>query len=471
VRAHLSNAVYGILDYAAYPVGMLIVAPVVLRNLGIAQYGVWTVATAAVSMGSIVASGFGDANIQHVATQRSSGDPGALLRAVRSTMGIHLVLGVAMTLASWLLAPFAAAHAVSSDVGLRSACLWSFRIASLVMLARAIESVCISTQRAFERYGAAVRISVIARLLPLGAAAVSRSVVNVMVATAVLIVLGLCVQLVHLKSLLHADSLMPAFDPAATKALFGFGIFSWIQAVSGVIFSQADRLIMGVTLGAAVVTSYALCVQMAQPIYGLAASGLHFLFPYLSGRRATASTAALRKAVLLAFLANLLLVAAGTAILLLFGIRVLQAWGGDALAQSARPVLPLIAWSTALMGLNVTGSYAMLALGRVRAVTWLNLGGGAVMMLLIALLLPRHGVYGIAMARLCYGPIALLVYIPLAFLLRSRPETRLPAADSDSTHEEAGTKTNAHSRRLSAPYHRRNPLLTTTRPVKHEGQI
>ena len=471
MRNHLSNAAYGILDYAAYPIGMLIVAPVVLRNLGIAQYGVWTVATAAVSMGSIVASGFGDANIQHVATQRASGDPGALLRAVRSTMGIHLMLGITMTLISWLLAPYAAAHVVSSDAGLRSACLWSFRIASLIILARAIESVCISTQRAFERYGAAVRISVIARLLPLGAAAVSRSVVNIMVATAVLIVLGLCLQLVHLKSLLHADSLMPAFDPAATKALFGFGIFSWIQAVSGVIFSQADRLIMGVTLGATVVTSYALCVQMAQPIYGLAASGLHFLFPYLSGRRGTASTAVLRKAVFVAFLANLLLVAAGTAMLLLFGGRVLQAWGGDAIAQSAKPVLPLIAWSTALMGLNVTGSYAMFALGRVRAVTWLNLVGGAAMMLLIALLLPRHGVYGIAMARLCYGPITLLVYLPLAFLLRSRPEARLPVAAGDSPRQEAGTKTHARPRRLAALSQSGNSVLAATQPVNHEGHL
>src|ERR1700739_3014977 len=50
----------------ALPRGMVPVAPVARRNLGVAQYGVWTVATAAVSMGSIIASGFGDANIQHV---------------------------------------------------------------------------------------------------------------------------------------------------------------------------------------------------------------------------------------------------------------------------------------------------------------------------------------------------------------------------------------------------------------------
>ena len=93
MRAHLSNAAFGVLDYAAYPVGMLLVAPIMLRNLGIAQYGIWAVATAAVNTGSIIASGFGDANIQHVATGRTTGDLNSLVRTVRSTMGIHLVLG------------------------------------------------------------------------------------------------------------------------------------------------------------------------------------------------------------------------------------------------------------------------------------------------------------------------------------------------------------------------------------------
>jgi exopolysaccharide biosynthesis WecB/TagA/CpsF family protein len=441
MRAHLSNAAYGVLDYMAHPIGMLIIAPIVLRNLGVAQYGVWAVATAAVSAGSIIASGFGDANIQHIASQRSVGDSGALLRVVRSTMGIHLVMGSVIALISWMLAPYLAAHVSGSDAALQSVCLWSLRIASVLMLVRAIESVCISTQRAFERYGAAVKISIAARLLTLVAAAgltyVSRSVVSIMVATAVLIVLGVWLQLNSLKKLLHADSLVPAFDKRATKALFAFGIFSWLQAISGVIFSQTDRLVTGVSLGAATVATYALCVQLAQPIYGLAASGLHFLFPFLSARRA-GSAVEFRRSVLVGLLANLLLVAAGVSVVLLFGDRVLHSWAGASVAETAKPILPLVAWSSALMGLNVTGSYAMLALGRVRTVTWLNLSGGAVMIILILWLLPHYGVWGVAAARLSYGPITLLLYIPLALLLRPDGEA---FQDREIVHPHVRAKT------------------------------
>jgi exopolysaccharide biosynthesis WecB/TagA/CpsF family protein len=431
MKTQLSNAAYGVLDYTAHPIGMLLIAPVVLRHLGVAQYGVWAVVTAAVSAGSIMASGFGDANIQHVASQRSAGDRSALLRVVRSTMGIHLILGTAVALICWMLAPYLAAKVAASDAPVQFACLWSLRIASIMILARSIESVCISTQRAFERYGAAVRISMAARLATLAVAAgmtfVCRSVVGIMIASAILLVLGVWLQFIQLKKLLGTDSLTPSFDRGATKALFAFGIFSWLQAVSGVIFGQADRLATGASLGAVAVASYALCVQLAQPIYGLAASGLHFLFPYLSARR-SGSAVEFRRSVFIGLLANLLLVAGGVSVVLLFGNRVLYSWAGASIAESAKPILPLIAWSSALMGLGVTGSYTMLARGRVRTVTCLNLGGGAVMVFLIMRLLPLYGVWGVAAARLSYGPITLLLYIPLALLLRPAAE---PVRDRD----------------------------------------
>jgi O-antigen/teichoic acid export membrane protein len=421
MRAHFSNAAYGVLDYMAYPAGMLVVAPIAVRNLGAAQFGVWMIANAALSIGSIMASGFGDANIRYVSMARGGNDQARLSGAVRSTMGIHILLGATIALISWTLAPAAAARIASSNAELRIECLWCLRVASLLILVRAVETVCVSTQRAFERYGAAVRISVIARLLALASAAVlplaKQGVVSVMIATAIFITVSLGMQLVQLKRLLGAHSLWPSFDRETTHALLGFGIFSWIQAVSGILFGQVDRLITGIYLGAAAVASYALCAQMAQPIYGIAASGLHFLFPYVSARVTEGSVKPLRRTVLLAFGANFLLVAFCTAMLLVLGTRLLTLWGGVAIARAGGSVLPLLVWSTAAQALSVTGTYTMLALGRVRLVTFLNLAGGAAMLLAARWLLPKYGMHGMAMARLFCGPFTLLVYIPLAAML------------------------------------------------------
>jgi O-antigen/teichoic acid export membrane protein len=441
VRAFLANAAYGMLDYAAHPIGMLLVAPIVLRNMGTAQYGVWAVATAAVSMGSIIASGFGDANIQHVASQRSVGNLDALVPAVRSMIGINLILGTVLSFIAWMLAPYAAHHIASSDAALQRDCLCSLRIVAALIWLRTMESVCICTQRAFERYGAAVRISIFARVLSLIAAAaltyVSHTVTSIVAATALLSLLATWLQFKHLRHLLHVDSLTPSFDRNATKAILGFGVFSWLQAVCGVIFGQADRLLLGVSMGAVTVASYAVCTQMAQPIYGFAASGLHFLFPYLTRQNASRSPSALPKTIFAAFTCNFLFVTAATFGLLLFGVRILRIWVGGSIAQSSVSILPIIVLGSALLGLNVTGTYSLLAIGRVRTVTWLNVGGGTAMMLLMIALLPYFGMYGMAAARICYGATTLLLYIPLIHQLRQNHAARLPEPAVASVNEEA----------------------------------
>jgi len=440
MRTHLANATYGVLDYAAYPIGMLIVAPIVLHNLGTARYGVWAVVTATVSMGSMIASGFGDANIQQVASQRSAGEYGALLRTVRSLIGINLVSATVLSFIAWMLVPSVSHRLASSDPVLQRDCIWSLRIACVLIWVRTQESLCISTQRAFERYGAAVRISVLARMLSLAVAAGLTYFfpsITVVVASAALInLLGTLLQFIHLRRLIGFHSIAPAFDRAALKALLSFGAFSWLQAVSSVVVSQTDRLFLGVSLGASAVASYALCTQIAQPIYGVAAAGLHFLFPYLSGR-ISSSSSDVRKAVLIAFACNVFFVVAGALTLLLFGRRILHMWAGEAIPQSSLSLLPLIVWGFSLLALNVTATYALFALGRVRVVTSLNLAGGLVMLLLMVCLLPRFGTRGMAMARLCYGLITLILYFPLVRHLRMRQHAVPPLQATRPACEES----------------------------------
>jgi O-antigen/teichoic acid export membrane protein len=436
---HVTNAAFGMLDYLTYPLGMLFVAPIALRYLGAAHYGVFSVATATVSTGSIIASGFGDANIRLISKSRDNDSIGQA-HTVRCAMGIHLVLGITIMMIILSMAPLAAKHIAESNQALQRECTWSLSIAGLLVLLRAIETVCISTQRGFEDYGKAVRISLSGRIVSLTSVALfplfGLSIVAIMIASLFVGVSSLGLQILQLAKRFDVPSVWPTFDRTISSALLSFGAFTWIQAVSGLVFGQADRLIAGISMGATAVASYAICVQMAQPIYGLAASGLHFLFPNLSARSAGNAAGAQRRAVFLAFGANLIMVGATAGLLLTFSPFLLKLWGGDTLARSGRLVFPIIIWSTALSGLGVTGSYAMLALGRVRAVTLLNLTGGALMIVAISILLPRYGLYGIAVARLIYGPITLLIYVPLLIMLyRSSSTTTQPATGSVAWEE------------------------------------
>ena len=442
MRLQIANSAYGLLDYAAYPFGMLALAPIVLRHLGVAQYGIWAVATAVVSLASIVASGFGDANIQQVATRRGTGDREPLLRVVRATMGIHLLLGTALGLILWIAAPLLANRLSLSDVALHHACLWCIRIAGIITPVRAIETVCISTQRAFERYGAAVRISIAGRLLSLASAAVlatfTGSVVNIMAATAVFASLGLLAQLIRLRQLLDHQGLAPSFDPAVTRDLIRFGIFTWLLSATGVMFSQADRLFAGASMGASDVVSYALCAQISQPVYGLTAAGLHFLFPHFASRLSNVPSAALRKTLLTTLLINVLLVFAVAGGLLAFSGTLLHLLAPDAIARQCIPLLPSVLASSALLALGVSGTFTMLAIGRVIPVTLINLAAAVALLLVIAVFLRAFGVTAIVAARAIFALISLLVYVPLFHELRLgvfRPESPISRAHEIAAEE------------------------------------
>jgi O-antigen/teichoic acid export membrane protein len=163
---------------------------------------------------------------------------------------------------------------------------------------------------------------------------------------------------------------------------------------------------------------------MAQPIFGFSAGGLHFLFPYLANRRASSSDASLRRPVLIALGCNVLFVAVTGGGLLWLGQRILHLWAGATVAQAAEPVLPMIVWSSALLGLNVTATYALLSMGSVRVVTAVNLAGGALMLVLMFALTPRFGIQGIALARLVFSLLPLALYLPLFRRLYLTPADR-----------------------------------------------
>jgi O-antigen/teichoic acid export membrane protein len=424
MRRHLTNAWYGVIDYLSYPVGMLLVAPIVLHRIGAAEYGLWMIATSVVSAGSIVASGFGDACVQRVAQLRAIGEAHVAASAVRSILAINLLLGCLLGFASWLLAPYASSRIAATQSVTQSECVVVMRIASVLILVRAMESVPVGVQRAFEQYRTTVRISSSVRILTLASAAVLASLGmrcgSILSATAVVMVLGAAAQLHQARRLLNGAPLRPMFTSGETRLLLERGSFLWLQSIGGVIFGQLDRILLGTYLGALAVAPYSLCVQFTHPIYGLTGAALNFLFPYLSGRVAVESPRVLRQTVFKAFAVNALLVAFPSALLLIFGKRIIALWAGATVAESAAPILPTVVLASAFVGLSVTGIYAMQALGLFRTVAYVSLTGRAVTLFVMIGLLRHSGLAGLADARLCYGAVALMVYLPLLQQLGSR---------------------------------------------------
>jgi O-antigen/teichoic acid export membrane protein len=424
-RRTLRNGLYAIAEYMSQPLGMLLAAPYLLRHLGASQFGVWVLASAAVYSGNIVSSGFGDAAVKYVAMYRGRNDAAGITRIVRGMISINLVLSSLFAATLWFLAPYAVAHIAHIESNLQIACLQSFRIGSLLLVIRSIDSVFVSTLRAYEQYSPAVRISVCSRIAILVAAIVlvasGFGVVEIMLATLAVSTISAIAQGFAVRAVAGRILLLPSFHRETLALIADFGCFSWLQAVSAAAFGQADRLVIGVFLGAPAVAVYALCAQAAQTIHGIVAAGFHAIFPHLSSRLESEPLSKLRHIVWIAFKTNLALALLLGLPAIVFSHPILTLWMGPDFARQAWPILSILSGAFALFALNVTAHYAMLAIGQVRLVTVLNLLAGAAMFLLMLFLTPKFGAIGTASARLVCGPITCLLYLRLYKMTRRAP--------------------------------------------------
>jgi O-antigen/teichoic acid export membrane protein len=422
------NGSYAIAEYASLPLGLLLTAPYLLRHMGAAQFGIWVLASAAVNSGNTASSGFGDAAVKYVAMYRGRNDATGIARVVRGMLSINLALGGLFAIALWSLAPFAAGRVAQIDPGLRATATNCFRIGSLLLLVRSIDGVFTSTLRAFERYSPAVRITLCSRIAALVAAvalvACGGNVLEIMQATLAIATLAVIAQGIAVRAIAGRIVLLPSLHGETLSKIMNYGCFSWLQAVSSAVFSQADRLVIGMTLGAPAVAGYALCAQAAQTIHGIVAAGFHALFPHLSSRIETETLLELRRTVWTAFKVNLLIAFLLGAPFILFSRPILTVWMGHEFAMLSWPILSILGCSFVLFALNVTAHYTLLAIGKVRVVTFLNLAAGAAMLTLMLLLTPKFGMIGTAASRLVCGPITCLLYFPLYKFLHAESTKR-----------------------------------------------
>jgi O-antigen/teichoic acid export membrane protein len=430
-RAAVINAAFGILDYIAQPLGMLLAAPFLIHRLGLSQYGMWMLASATVGAAGLLSTGFGDATIRYASLFRGRGDWFRVNQVVGGTILINLVLSTAVALMLWAFSPYAVHHWFKIEPELQNACVKALQVGSALLVVRSIDSVFVNVLRAFEQYRPAVEIAVCVRATTIIAAvwlvAKGQGVVSIMVATLVTATVGMILQAMAVRARVGPVPLLPAWHRNALSGLLSFGSFSWLQGLSGIVFNQADRLIIGALLGTSAVAYYSICAQAAQPIHGLVASGLHFLFPHLSARNSSANRTALQPLISTAFWLNAVLVLSLSIPVVLLSKPLLTLWMGPAFAHHAWLILTVLAISFGLLGLNVTGHYTLLALGEAQYVTCLNLLAGAITLIAIGALIPRFGLVGAAAGRMLYGPITWVMYLKIRRLV---PDQDLPEASA-----------------------------------------
>jgi O-antigen/teichoic acid export membrane protein len=387
----------------------ILATPFLIHRLGAGQYGLWSFGIALIGTVSFLQVGIGDAVTKFVSEDHGRGDSDRIHLLIRTTLTTYALLGFLVVIAGFATAPSLAHRMSFLKSGNEITYTWVVRLASIGICFRFIEAVFYAALRGFARYDVILRIGIGIKIATVAAAvgvvAMGEGAVGVLGITVAVTGLGTLIAGVTWYSIGGGFDLVPTLHRESLRRVFGFGVYSWVQGLGGMMFNQMDRLLIGATLGAAPLAYYTICVQLAQQVHGITAAGFNFIFPVMSTSLARGERTGLRETYRYGSWAN---IAVGTLLalpLILFSGWILTIWVGPQVAARASMILAILAITYLILAVNVVPHNALLALGRVRFVSFMNLAGGALSLLLMAVLIPPMGLAGAALGRLAYGPI------------------------------------------------------------------
>ncbi len=413
------RALWSVLDAIATPASALATLAALVRALGASDYGVLVIAMAASGVCLAINPAIAATTTKFVS--ELSGRPGrqtvagvisVALLAV-AAIDVTLLLGTALFtrhLRGWL---FGAASVDTPHLGL---VLW---LAVLSMALQQIETVLGGAIRGLERFRRQAAIELLSRatltVAVIYVAWQSRSLVLILGAQCVVFCISMLVRALALRRVLPHQRLFARPTLAEAGLLIRYGGWMGLTALAGVVYASVDRIIIGRVLGTVAAGAYNIDLQITQLIHFVPASLFAFALPLFS-RLAAQETVPYRE-IGRTFRAYMLGIAS-TALIVSAAITVswplmLSLFAGSNFAAGRSGVVILLILNFLLLACNVGPYYLLIALGQARTVAVITSISTLAALILMAVLIPRYGLFGAAVSRLAYG-VGSMMLLPRA---------------------------------------------------------
>lgn len=410
-----SSSIWVLSEYGWYPLLLILATPWFLHQLGTEQYGYWMLLTATVSFGGILNFGTGAATIKAVsAVVGKTGGVVGTANAVRAALAIAIlggsILGLLVFALFWYFGTTFLGEMNSIEFVRLTGCA-----AALLILLEQVDNVFSSSLKGAENFGPAARIEMLSKTLQVLCSAVvvwQWPTLEALYWTLVVVaVIRAVAKLVVFQGVFSLSNLRPSLR--GVQEILHFAKWGWFQGIGNVLFSVADRFLIGSLLGAASLSYYSVASQLAMQIHAASAAGLSVIFPKISRKLESKEAFSLWRVMKLTMTGNLIFSSLLAAVLLLFGPEILLFWVGADIAAPTAKVLPWLAITYWLLALNVVPYYVLLGLGRIRYVSITVVTAGIVGIIVAYLAIPRLDLIGAAIGRGVYAVLALSLIIPL----------------------------------------------------------
>ncbi len=383
----------------------LAVVPLYLKYLGIESYGLIGFFATLQAVFQLLDMGMAPTINREVARSSATGDLSGARDLLHTLATIYWILALAIALVVLLLAPSIAKHWLQSDklpyqtvcdavilMGLVAAARWPVGLYQGALMGAQRLAVAGSINIAMVTFANAGAVLVLAFISPTVEAffiwqAIAGMVYAVLMRRAAWLVVG--------------RNQSVKFNKDVLKSVWRFSAGMSVVALSGVIFTQIDKIILSKILGLAEYGQYMLATLMVSGLYVLVTPFFNATYPKFSAFVAKGEISQLSKFYRLSTQLLAVFLFPLSMFLVLFSQDLVTVWTGNAtLGVTLMPIVSLMVVGSALHGIMYIPYALQLAYGKTRLPIYITFALIVLMIPLIIFMTMTRGAIGAAMAWL-----------------------------------------------------------------------
>lgn len=285
----LRSGVY--LSYINLLLGSLIpmfYTPVMLKILGEAEHGLYSLANSAISYLSLLSFGFGGTIIRYIAKYRAEENKAAVQRTFGFFLVLYCALAALVMLGGWIIAENA------GSIFKRSLSVPELEKIKILILVMALHtalsfplSVITSISLAYERYVFRRSLDIISTVAGPAANLIALYLgygsVGMAVAGTVLQAFMLIPNVVHCICILNVRPAFERMPGSLVREMVGFSAYIFLGSVVDMLFWATDKVILGMLVGTVVVSVYQIGSTFNNIVMQLSTSISGVLTPKITG--------------------------------------------------------------------------------------------------------------------------------------------------------------------------------------------
>jgi O-antigen/teichoic acid export membrane protein len=383
---------------------LFITIPIVVHGIGTAAYGIFTLVSVVLGYVAFLDFGLTAAVVRSVSRHRAAGDSQALERAIGTAFTLLIALGLLGALLIFGLSRLATDSVLHVPLKLRDDATFALEVAGigfgcnmmLVVFAGVVQGL----QRLDIFASRSVIISTLSSLGQIGAVTLGGGLRWVVIATIAVNVFGFLIFFGAAQRLLPRVNFRPRLDIGAVRELWGFGLFRFVNQLSGQITTNLDPIVIGIFQPIAAVGLYSVPLAVTQKFHVVEDSIAIAYFPAAVELYARSDTQRAHRLYLSAFKAVLVAMALLIVVCAGYAHQILAAWVGNGIADGASLIFVVLALGYGLSALIGIPAQTSDATGNQRWTAAFGAASAVIQLTLALILVPRFGAIGAAEALL-----------------------------------------------------------------------